>query len=128
LREINAKKFILTEREEMSLIDLIKRRKNVVNEEGKGIDLAVYIIKKFENRRFDFKGLRKKYYGLSADSLLKRLREEMDSMLMLYSYTTKMKRFTDKNGIAQVRISMIGSASAMNRYNIFDVELKIKSE
>lgn len=112
----------------MSLIDWVNRRKNIVQQESKGIDLAIYTINQLEGRRFVFRGLRKKYRGLSADSLLKQLREELESMLVLYNYTTKVKTFTDRKGAAQARIKLIGNASMMNRYNPLDMTMYIKTE
>jgi hypothetical protein len=112
----------------MSIVDWIKKRKNIVKQESKGIDLAVYIINQFDGRKFTLRGLRKKYKGLSADMLLKLLREELESMLILYSYTTEVKTFTDKKGIPHAQIKLIGNASMMSRYNPLDITLRIATE
>ena len=112
----------------MSLIDWVSRRKNIVHQESKGIDLAIYTINQLEGRRFVFKGMRTKYRGLSTDSLLKQLRDELESTLVSYSYTTRVKRFTDRKGIAQTHIKLIGNASMMNRYNPLDMAMYIKTE
>jgi len=53
----------------MSLTDLIKKRKNIIIQEGKGIDLAIYIINEFKDRKYTFKGFRKKYSGINAEEL-----------------------------------------------------------
>ena len=112
----------------MSLIDLIKRRKNIVNQEREGINLAIYLINEFEDRTFTFKGLKNKYFGLSGENLLKRIQEELDSMLILYRYTTKVKKYTDRKGVPQVEIKLLGKASTMDRYNPLDIELDLKTE
>lgn len=112
----------------MSLTDLIKRRKNIVNQEREGINLAIYLINEFEDRTFTFKGLKNKYFGLSGENLLKRIQEELDSMLILYRYTTKVKKYTDRKGVPQVEIKLLGKASTIDRYNPLDIELDLKTE
>ena len=112
----------------MSLIDVIKRRKNTVNQKSEGISLAIYLINEFRDRTFTFKGLKNKYFALSGENLLKRIQEELDSMLILYRYTTKAKKYIDNKGIPQVEINLLGKASTMNRYNPLDIELDIKTE
>ena len=112
----------------MSLIDLIKRRKNTATIESEGINLAIYFINKFEDRTFTFKGLKNKYFGLNGENLLKRIQEELDSMLILYRYTTKVKKYTDRKRVPQVEIKLVGKASTMSRYNPLDIELDIKTE
>lgn len=112
----------------MSLTDLIKRRKNIVYQESEGINLAIYFINKFEDRTFTFKGLKNKYLGLSAESLLERIQEELDSMLILYRYTTRVKTYTDRKGVPQVKIKLVGKAGTMDRYNLLDIALDITTE
>lgn len=86
------------------------------------------MINKFQDRTFTLKGLKKKYSGLNGADLLKRIQEEMDSMLILYRYTTKIKTYIDRQGITQAEIRLLGKASTMSRYNPLDVELLVKSE
>ena len=112
----------------MFLTDLIKRRKNIVNQESSGINLAVNLIDEFKDRTFTFQGLRNKYFGIKGEELLELIQEELDSMLILYCYTTKAKRYTDRKGVPQVEIKLEGKASTMNRYNPLDIELDIKTE
>ena len=112
----------------MSLIDLIKRRTHIVNQKREGINLAIYLINEFQDRTFSFKGLKNKYFGLSGENLLKRIQEELDSMLILYRYTTRVKKYTDRKGVPQVKIKLVGKASTMRRYNPLDIELDIKTE
>ena len=112
----------------MSLIDFAKRRKNVVKQDSDGIELAVYLINEFETRTFTFKGLKKRYCGLSVEKLLKLMQEELDSMLILYHYRTRAKTYTDRKGVCQVEMKLVGKASTMNRYNPLDIELDIKTE
>jgi len=112
----------------MYIIDLIKKRKNVVHQESEGINLAIYLVNEFKDRTFTFKGLKNKYLGLSEENLLKRIQEELDSMLILYRYTTKVKKYTDRKGVSQVEIKLAGKASTMSRYNPLDIELELKTE
>jgi len=112
----------------MSLIDLIKIRTNIVNQESEGINLAIYFINQFEDRTFTFKGLKHKHIGLRAGNLLKLIQEELDSMLILYRYTTWVKKYTDRKGVPQVKIRLIGKAGTMDRYNPLDIALDITTE
>ena len=112
----------------MSLTDFVKRRKNVVNQESKGIDLAVYLINEFKDRTFTFKGLKNKYYGITGEELLKLIQEELESMIVLYNYTTRAKTYTDKRGVPHVKIRLFGKVSMMHRYNPMDIELDLKTE
>lgn len=112
----------------MFIIDLIKGRKNIVYQESEGTNLATCLINEFQDRTFTFKGLRNRYFGLSGDSLLKQIQEELDSMLILYRYTTRVKKYTDRKGVPQAKIKIIGKASAMDRYNPLDIELDITTE
>ena len=112
----------------MFLTDFIKRRKSLVHQESEGINLAIYLINEFINRRFTFRGLKNKYSGIDGEELLNLLQKEIDSTLILYRYITKVKKYTDRKGVPQVKIRLIGKASSMNRYNPLDVELDITTE
>lgn len=112
----------------MFLTDFIKRRKNIVTQESEGINLAVYSINELKDRRFIFRGIENNYSGISGEELLRRLQEEMDSMLILYRYTTKIKKYDDRMGVSQMKIRLIGKASIMSRYNPFDIEMNIATE
>ena len=112
----------------MSLTDFIKRRTHIVTQESEGINLAIYLINEFQDRTFTFKGLKNKYFGLSGENILKQLQEELDSMLMLYRYTTTVKKYTDRNKIPQVEIKLVGKAGMRSGYNPLDIELDIKTE
>ena len=112
----------------MSLIDLIKRRRSVVNQESEGVNLAIGLINEFQDRTFTFKGFRNKYLGLKGENLLKRIQQELDDMLILYRYTTRAKKYTDRKGVPQVEIKLVGKAGTRNRYNPLDIELDIKTE
>jgi hypothetical protein len=52
----------------------------------------------------------------------------MDIMLVLYSYTTKIKTYIDREGNIQAEIRLLGKASTMSRYNPLDVEFLVKTE
>ncbi len=112
----------------MSVIDLIKGRKNILYQESDGITLATHTINEFEDRTFTFKGLKNRYFELSGEDLFKLIQEEMENMLIMYSYTTKIKTYIDRKGIGQAEIKLLGQASTMGRYNPLNVELYIKTE
>jgi len=112
----------------MFLADLIKRRKNIVNQESKGINLAIYLINEFKDRTFTFLGLKDKYFGIRGEELLKLVQEELESMIVLYNYTTRAKTYTDRKGVSQVNIRLIGKVSMMHRYNPLDIKLDITTE
>ena len=112
----------------MSLTDFIKRRTHIVNQESEGINLAIYLINEFQDRTFTFKGLKSNYFGLSGENLLKLFQEELDSMLILYRYTTRAKKYTDRKGVPQVKIKLVGKASTMDRYNLLDIAMDITTE
>ena len=112
----------------MSLTDLIKRRKNVVLQESEGLNLAIYSINEFKDRRFAFRGFKKKYLGIDGDQLQNLLEKETGSTLIVYRYKTKVKKYTDRRGVSQMQIKISGKASMMSRYNPFDIELKIMTE
>ena len=112
----------------MFLADLIKRRKNIINQESKGINLAIYLISEFKDRTFTFKGLKNKYLGIRGEELLKLIQEELESMIVLYNYTTRAKTYTDRKGVSQAKIRLIGKVSMMHRYNPLDIKLDITSE
>ena len=112
----------------MFVADLITRRKNIINQESKGINLAIYLINEFKDRTFTFKGLKNKYLGIRGEELLKLIQEELESMIVLYNYTTRAKTYTDRKGVSQVKISLIGKVSMMHRYNPLDIKLDITTE
>ncbi len=112
----------------MSLIDVIKRRKNIVNQESEGINLAIYLINEFQDRTFTFKGLKSRYFGLKDENLLELIQDELDSMFILYRYTTRVKKYTDRKGVPQAIIRLIGKASMRDGYNPLDIAMVIKTE
>jgi len=112
----------------MFLTDLIKGRKNIVNQEGQGINLALYLINEFKDRTFTFKGLKNRYFGVRREELIKLIQEEIKSMVVLYNYTTKAKIYTDREGTPQLEIRLIGKVSIMHRYNPLDIKLDITTE
>ena len=112
----------------MSIIDWIKGRKNITYDEAEGIQLITQYIKKYEGRRFYFKGLKKSYSDLSDGELLRMLQIEMDNMLVLYRYMVKVKQYKNRKGNSHCDIKIIGKAGMMSRYNMLDIELDIKTE
>ena len=112
----------------MFLTDLVKGRKNIVNQEGQGINLALYLINEFKDRTFIFKGLKNRYFGIGREELLKLIQEEIESMVVLYNYTTRAKTYTDRKGISQLENRLIRKVSIMHRYNPLDIKLDITTE
>ncbi len=112
----------------MRLIDLIKKRKDVIEIECEGINSAICCIHEFEDRTFTFKGIFKKYNRLDVDRLLVRLQDELNSMVVHYRYSTRIKRFTDRNGQPQIHLKLIGKAGMMSKYNPLDIQLDIRTE
>ena len=112
----------------MFLTDLIKRRKNIVNQESSGVNLAIHLINEFKDRTFTFQGLKNKYFGIGAEELLKLIQDELESMVVLYNYTTRAKTYIDRKGISQLQINLIGKVSLMHRYNPLDIQLDIATE
>ena len=111
-----------------NLVDWLAGKKSVKYSQGEGLNLAVCSIDEFKDRKFTLRGLKNKYSGISRDELLKLLQEEIDSMLVLYKYITRVKNYTDRKGVPQVKIRLIGKASAMNRYNPLDIKMDITTE
>ncbi len=111
-----------------TVIDWLLGRKRIVNQESKGINLAVYLINEFRDRTFTFKGLKNKYFGIRGEELLKLIQEELESMIVLYNYTTRAKTYTDRKGISQLKVRLIGKVSMMHRYNPLDIKLVITTE
>ena len=112
----------------MFLTDFIKRKTNIVHQDSEGVNLAIYSINEFKNRNFTFRGFKNKYSGIDGEELLRLLQKEMDSTVILYRYITKLKKYTDRKGVPQVKIRLIGKASSMSRYNPLDIELNIITE
>ena len=112
----------------MFLTDFIKRKTNIVHQDSEGVNLAIYSINEFKNRKFTFRGFKNKYSGIDGEELLRLLQKEIDSTVILYRYLTKLKKYTDKKGVPQVKIRLIGKASSMSRYNPLDIELNIITE
>lgn len=112
----------------MKLIDYIKKRKDVVEAEGEGLNAAIRCIHQFEDRTFTFKGVLKKYKRLDVDRLLERLQDELNSMAVLYRYSTHIKRYTDRFGHPQMHLKVIGKAGMMSKYNPLDIKLVIATE
>ena len=81
---------------------------------------------KIEN--FLLEDLKKKYSGINGDQLQNLLEKETGSTLIVYRYKTKVKKYTDRRGVSQMQIRLIGKASMMSRYNPFDMELYITTE
>ncbi len=111
----------------MSLIDIIARRKSIAVYESDGFDMAICTLNEFSDRKFVFRGLEHKYTGISGDIVIKLLHNEMDTALILYRYATKVKKYTDRNGVLQIQIKVFGQAGTLGRYNPLDVEMYIST-
>ena len=111
-----------------TVIDWLLGRKRIVKQESKGIDLAIYLTNEFKDRTFTFKGLKNKYFRIRREELIKLIQDELESMVVLYNYTTRAKTYTDRKGISQLKIRLIGKVSMMHRYNPLDIKLDISTE
>ena len=111
-----------------TVFDWLLGRKRIVNKESKGIDLAIHLINEFKDRTFTFKGLKNRYFGIRREEFLKLIQEELESMIVLYSYTTRAKTYTDRKGVSQLIIRLLGKVSMMQRYNPLDIKLDITTE
>jgi len=111
-----------------TVIDWLLGRKRIVNQESRGIDLAIYLINEYKDRTFTFKGLKNRQSGIRMEELLKLIQEELESMVVLYNYTTRAKTYTDKKGVSQLKIGLIGKVSVMHRYNPLDIKLDLETE
>jgi hypothetical protein len=112
----------------LNLFDWLAGRKRIERKEGTGLTLAIHLINESQDRTFTLKGLKNEYFGLSPENLLKRIQEELDSTLILYRYTTRAKKYTDRKGVSQMKIRLVGRASVRSRYNPLDIEINIKTE
>lgn len=112
----------------MRFIDCIIKRKDVIEQESEGLNLAIGAINEFEARRFTFKAPQTKYSGINAETLLKLLQNEVNSSLIVYRYTTKVKKFKDRKGRSQMHIRLIGRAGMMSKYNPLDIKMDIITE
>ncbi len=110
------------------MIDLITKRKNITHQKSEGLNLTIYLINEHRDRTFRFKGLKNKQSNVRGEELLALLQDEIQSTLILYRYITKVKTYTDRKGIFQMEISLLGKASMMSRYNPMDIEIKIKMQ
>lgn len=112
----------------MSLIDVLKRRKNVIRQESQGLDLATDSIQKYQGRQFSFKGFNRQYSHIDGPQLLKLLQDETNNTTLIYRYTTNVQEYTDIRGHEQLQIVITAKASMMTRYNPLDMTLQIKTE
>jgi len=111
-----------------TVIDWLLGRKRIVNQESKGLDIVIYLTNEYKDRTFTFKGLKNKYFGIRREELIKLIQDELESMVVLYNYTTRANTYTDRKGIPQLKIRLIGKVSMMHRYKPLDIELGLKTE
>ena len=95
----------------MFIIDWIKGRKDVVYQESEGTSLVAYLMDEFQDRKFTFRGAKRKYSEIDKEELLKVIQSEIDSALVLYRYMTRVKKYIDRKGISQVEIKMLTEIS-----------------
>lgn len=112
----------------MSILDFLKRRKQLTCRESEGTNLAIQAINEFEKRSFVFKGTDGKYAGLNKEELIEKIQDEIDRQFILYRYKSKIKTYKDNKNIQQAEIKLIGKAGIMNRYNPMDIEMTIATE
>ena len=112
----------------MSLIDFLKGRKNIIHQKSQGLNLVACLINQHKDRKFTFKGFKRKYSGINGEQLQELLEQEVNNTLIVYRYQTKVKEYNDRKGISHMEITVIGKAGMMSRYNMLDVKLHIKTE
>jgi len=110
-----------------SLIDRLAGRKDVQQEEGDGLRLAIQTIKEFADRTFSFQETQPDS-GIPSDELIRFIQEDLPTY---YNYTTKVKKYVDTDDIAQAIIEIrgtIGVSKRQKRYNPLSRVFHIKTE
>lgn len=110
------------------LMDRLAGRRRIECTEDQGLELAIRTVKEFGERTFKCPDTRPKTSNIRSQEMLEFLEKELPTY---YSYTTRVKKYLDRKGIAQVRIEIAGTmelSSQMKRYNPLDISLSVRSE
>ena len=94
------------------------------NESG-GVNIALQTIERFKDRTFKFKAAGMKHRNMPAKEIMRFIKEELPAY---YTYTTKIKTFTDINRTEQAHIVIKGTLGITGRYNPLDRSFTIKTE
>jgi len=108
-----------------SLIDWLSGRKNIEYEEGTGLSLAIQTIEEFAGRTFSCPETMPKSSGIYRQEILELIQEGLPSY---YDYTTRIKKYVNKEGIPQAEIEIVGSIGISKRHNPLDRTFHIATE
>ena len=108
-----------------TIIDWLAGRKYVEHKEGQGLDLAVQTIEEFAGRTFRCPKTAPRTSGIHSEDILKLIQEELPPY---YDYTTRVKKYVNRKGTSQAEIEIVGSLSALKRYNPLDTTFYITTE
>jgi hypothetical protein len=112
----------------MSLLDRFRGHESAHHSKADGLELAVATVEEFKARKFRFRGAGMKAAGLPAEEVIRFVEEELPDY---YTYTTRVKTYSDRRKTAQARIEITGTmglSRELNRYNPLDVSCTIKTE
>jgi hypothetical protein len=122
---------LLTRSENISMksfLDWIRGKSQVKCEEYEGTNSVVHTVEKHPERTFKVAWPGKKSSGVSAEEVIRFIREELPSH---YDYYVKIKTYVDRHKIPQAEIEIqgtIGIRGRPGRYNPFDTRFFIKTE
>jgi hypothetical protein len=108
-----------------TVIDWLLGRKCIERKKCKGLSLAIQTIEEFTGRTFKCSETTPKTSDIHKEELMKLIHEELPTY---YDYTTRVKRYYNKNGIAQAEIELVGSIGIAHRYNPLDRTFHIATE
>lgn len=112
----------------MDLFDWLTGRSSVKHKQADGVSLALQTVEKFEGRTFRIRGLGMRHSNIPDTEIIRFIRKELPGY---YTYTTKVKTYTDRKDIQQVHIQIKGTVSItreLSRYNPLDRTFTIKTE
>jgi len=112
----------------MSLVDHIRGYRSVEHRDSDNLRLALETVERFKGRSFTFKGAGMKASGVPDEEVIRFVEEELPDY---YTYSTKVKTYSDRHKTPHVCIEIKGTMSLskeLNRYNPFDVTCTVKTE
>ena len=109
----------------IDLLGRLKERLTAEYNESDGVNLALQTIERFKDRTFKFKAVGMKHRNVRAKEIIRFIKEELPGY---YTYTTKIKTFTDIKKTEQAHIIINGTLGITGRYNPLDRSFTIKTE
>ncbi len=112
----------------MSLVDHIRGYISVEHRGSDNLRLALETVERFKGRSFKFKGAGMKASGVPGEEVIRFVEEELPDY---YTYSTRVKTYSDRHKIPHARIEIKGTMSlskALNRYNPLDMVCTVKTE